>query len=274
MRFKKIYVEIGNICNLHCLFCSLDGRSKRQMTLDEFSEVIQKIKGYTNYIYLHLKGEPLMHPNFREILEVCNKEKINVNLTTNATLLSKFKDVLLENECVRQVNISAHALPFIKNMDKEDYLNTVVDFIKENEKHLSLYISFRLWIKNRELNNYIFEFLSRKFNKEFNESSKKIASNAFFSFSEEFEWPNLEHEVVSLKGRCLGTFTHIAILANGDVTPCCLDSNGSEVLGNIFENSLEEILQGEKFRIIHEGFLKNELRSNLCKRCTYRTRFK
>lgn len=64
MTFKRIYVEIGNICNLHCLFCSTDNQKKRQMTLQEFEKVLNNIKGYTDYLYLHVKGEPLMHPYF------------------------------------------------------------------------------------------------------------------------------------------------------------------------------------------------------------------
>lgn len=61
MHFKKIYIEITNKCNLKCSFCSLDNRMKKEMSLDQFELILQKIDKYTDYIYLHVKGEPLIH---------------------------------------------------------------------------------------------------------------------------------------------------------------------------------------------------------------------
>ena len=85
MRFKKIYIEITNSCNLNCSFCHNNNRSKHFMNVEKFKEVISKIKGYTEYIYLHVKGEPLLHPNLEEILAICEQNNIKVNITTNGT---------------------------------------------------------------------------------------------------------------------------------------------------------------------------------------------
>ena len=35
-KYKKIYIEITNNCNLNCSFCSKVNRAKRNMTLDEY----------------------------------------------------------------------------------------------------------------------------------------------------------------------------------------------------------------------------------------------
>ena len=273
MKFKKIYIEIGNICNLHCLFCSLDKTKRRQMTLFEFSRIIENIKPYTKYVYLHVKGEPLMHPLLSEFLDVCIKNEMSVNLTTNATLLSEKSDLLLEKSCIRQINISAHALSSINKNEWNKYLDGIARFIKKNQEEKRIYISLRLWIKNDEINDMIFDYLSKAFNKVITKDTKKIFDKTFISYDNEFEWPSLDKEVVSLRGRCLGTFTHVAVLANGDVVPCCLDSCGTMVLGNIFRESFKDIINGDCFLNIHEGFMKNELRGELCKRCTYRERF-
>ena len=72
MRFKKIYVEITNICNKNCSFCPTSLRKKHEMTKEEFGIVIDKIKSYTNYVYLHIKGEPLLHSEFSNIIKKCN----------------------------------------------------------------------------------------------------------------------------------------------------------------------------------------------------------
>ncbi len=273
MRFKRIYVEIGNMCNMHCLFCSNDSVKKRQMTLEEFKIVLSKIKDYTDYIYLHIKGEPLFHKDFLAILEECNKAKINVNLTTNATLLPEFSDVLLNSPCVRQVNISAHALPYVLSKDKEKYLDGISRFILDNQVDKKIYIQLRLWIKDDEVNNYIFSYLGEKLGKVLDYNKKKIMDKTFLSFDEEFTWPSLNNDFVSDDGKCKGTFTHIGILASGDIVPCCLDSSGAEVLGNIFKDDLSDVINSEKFKAIHNGFKEGKVESALCKRCSYRKRF-
>lgn len=66
-KLKKIYIEITNICNLNCSFCSKNSRKKENMTLEEFKQILEKIKHRTESIYLHVTGEPLLHPNFEEI---------------------------------------------------------------------------------------------------------------------------------------------------------------------------------------------------------------
>ena len=39
--FKKIYIEITNVCNLKCKFCPETNRKKEFMTLEKFEEIIR-----------------------------------------------------------------------------------------------------------------------------------------------------------------------------------------------------------------------------------------
>ena len=55
-KFKKIYIEITNKCNLSCSFCSIDNRERREMTVEEFKIVLDKVSDYTESIYFHVKG--------------------------------------------------------------------------------------------------------------------------------------------------------------------------------------------------------------------------
>ena len=95
MKFNKIYIEITNYCNLNCSFCSRDDRIKHEMTLEEFKHIINEIKNYTESIYLHVKGEPLLHSKLDEILSICDENNLKTRITTNGTLLEKKKDILL-----------------------------------------------------------------------------------------------------------------------------------------------------------------------------------
>src|SRR5690606_35478011 len=100
-RFKKVYIEVTNVCSLKCEFCPETNRKPKFIDIDEFTFILDKIKDYTDYIYLHIKGEPLFHPNLDEILDVANNYGIKVNLTTNGTLIGKNKDLLLSKPGLR-----------------------------------------------------------------------------------------------------------------------------------------------------------------------------
>ena len=77
------------------------------MTEEEFEHILKQIDKYTDYLYLHVKGEPLLHSKIDQIISLCKKYNKQINITTNGTLV-KQKLNILEN--VRQVNISLHSL--------------------------------------------------------------------------------------------------------------------------------------------------------------------
>ena len=65
---KRVYLEITNACNLNCSFCT-NKKGTNFMSLDDIDNYLNQIKEFGNYIYLHVLGEPLLHPNFNEILK-------------------------------------------------------------------------------------------------------------------------------------------------------------------------------------------------------------
>lgn len=278
-KFNKIYVEITNICNLKCSFCSNDNRKKREMTVSEFSEIIKKINNYTKTIYLHIKGEPLLHSKLDEILTICDKNNINIKITTNGTLLKLKKDILKRHP-IKQLNISLHSENNVDNYF-EDVFNTCDELSK------TINIVYRIWVLNdmkldsssttivdKIINHY---HLSEEIvEKIINDKNIKLTDRIYLDKDNEFIWPNETKNNFSKQknGYCLGTKSHLGILSNGIVVPCCLDSEGSINLGNIFEEDLENILTSDTFKIINEGFKQNRVIYDLCKNCVYRQRFK
>ena len=113
MRFKKIYVEITNVCNMHCSFCIQNKRPQHFMTIDEFSHVINEIKPYTSMIYLHVLGEPLLHPQLFDFMKLAEAAGLFVQLTTNATLIDRCLNGLCEHTiCGRLISpfIALHSI--------------------------------------------------------------------------------------------------------------------------------------------------------------------
>lgn len=147
MRFKKIYVEITNRFNLSCDFCIKNNRKIKDIEIESFKEILTKIKPYTNYLYLHVLGEPLLHKNINELIDIAYENKFNINITTNGYLINNVK----YNKNIRQINISLHSYNEKYKISLDDYLNNIFDSIDELIKNKT-YISLRLWLKNKYTN--------------------------------------------------------------------------------------------------------------------------
>lgn len=285
-RFKKIYIEITNSCNLKCSFCPEGKRAKEFISVDKFENIINQIKGYTNLITLHVKGEPLLHPKLKEILEICEKNNMLVNITTNATLLEKNCETLINSRAVRQLNLSLHSITKNENTNTynfDAYINSVIKTSKEILARTNIIISYRLWnlenISENSENYHILNALESAFPvenlKEIAKKEKfvKLAENAFLNQDLEFVWPSMENDIISEEGTCWGLRNQVAILVNGDIVPCCLDGEGEIKLGNIFEESFENIINSEYSKKMVKAFEENRIIHNLCKRCGFRSKF-
>lgn len=273
--FKKIYIEITNICNLKCKFCPETSRNKQYMKVKNFESIIQKIHKQTNLVCLHVKGEPLLHPQLEEILNILEKYNLKANITTNGTLIKQNLELLKSSKAVRQINISIHSITQNENLSKK-YLQNIFESVEELP---NVIVSYRLWnisrISENGINREIINELEDYYNIE-NLAKKlkqneflKLRNNLFINQDKEFTWPNINGKMMIEYGRCLALKEQIAILVDGTVVPCCLDNNGDIPLGNILEENLEDILNKEKTQVIKNNFENNIITCKLCRTCGF-----
>ena len=278
MRFKKIYIEITNSCNFDCSFCFKTARATKFMSPDEFRVIVQKIRPFTNYIYLHVLGEPLLHPQLDEILSIAETAGLNINITTNGGLLDRKKEILFRHS-IRQINVSLHDAEENIAPDKwEDYLNSTLDFALKAAP--DTYVCLRLWNSLNEQSQLFNSFIMSRIATEFNISEHsldndtngngiKLAEHIFLQRAPRFEWPDQKQEATQTQKHCYALRDHIAILADGQVVPCCLDADAVMNLGNIFDEELGEILNNEKVQQIRNGFANNTVTEKLCQTCGF-----
>ena len=270
MKFKKIYIEILNYCNLNCKFCEKTKKEKKMMSIEEFTKVISEVKKYTEYIYLHVQGEPLLHPNLKEFFKIAYQNNIKVNITTNVTLLEKNIDLLVNSKSLRQINLSLQALQMLPN--KYKYYDSIIELINRNK---DIYLSLRFWgnFNDKDVQDEI-SYFTKKLDTTINlNETNKLMPRVFFSLDEEFKWPNLNDPYNTDKGHCRA-ITQLGILSDGTVIPCCLDKDGIINLGNIFETSLDVILNSNRYQSFLLNFRKGIISEELCKHCTFHNRFK
>lgn len=275
-RFAKVYVEIGNICNLSCSFCPGTSRAPRRMSVDEFKTVLEKIKPYTDYIYFHLLGEPLCHPQLETFLSISDEMGFKVIITTNGTLLNKCKDILSNSNSHYKTVISLHSFEANNNKNSfENYLKDCFEYAKrtENKKIVVL----RLWNNGGKdsLNDEILQMLEKYFPKPWCEerNGTRVGNKVFLQYGDKFDWPTLENHDTNDNVFCYGLRDQIGILADGTVVPCCLDNNGEINLGNIFESDLENIINSQRAQNIYNGFSNRKAQEELCKRCSFVRKF-
>ncbi|OLO26369.1 radical SAM protein [Alkalihalophilus pseudofirmus] len=288
-KFKKFYLEITSVCNLACSFCPPTERQKQFISVEDFSKRLDQIKPHTDYIYLHVKGEPLLHPKIDQLLDISYEKGFKVNITTNGTLLRKAKNKIINKPALRQMNFSLHSFDGHEgSTDKEGYVGSILQFIKEATSQSDLIVSLRLWnltednLTNvqKKRNREVLEIIENEFNLDYKIEEKvvpgtgvKIAERIYLNQDIEFKWPSLHEEEDEGKGFCHGLRNQAGILANGTVIPCCLDGEGIISLGNINETPFSEIIEGKRANNLYNGFSRREAVEELCRKCGYRKRF-
>jgi radical SAM protein with 4Fe4S-binding SPASM domain len=286
-KFTKVNIEISNICNLQCSFCPEVIRTKKMMDLSLFKDIIQQVAPLTEQVCFHLMGDPLVHPQLKEFVEVCAEHKVPIFLVSNGVLLKESIAELLLHPAFRQVNFSLHS--FFDNYPERDpelYLQKIFNFTEQAfANRPDLYINYRLWnlndprgtaTDNTEMLRRIMLHFNLKISEDLDIRKKKslhLKNRLYMHYDTEFIWPSLDLPVLGNTGRCHGLSSHFGILVDGTVVPCCLDKEGNIPLGKIQENTLEAILNSERALKIRTGFQQKKLTESLCQRCQYIERF-
>lgn len=275
-QFRKVYVEISNICNMHCAFCPGTSRKPQRMERTEFLTVIGKLRPYTDYLYFHLMGEPLCHPNLGEYLSFAQEMGFKVIITTNGTLLKKQQEVLLSAPALHKVNISLHAFEANENgRNFNEYLENCIHFAVAAAG--SKIVCLRLWNQGGAdaLNDEIKRKLLQHFPGPWVTEPRgiRIGNKVYLEHGEKFDWPDLSATDLGNNCRCYGLNDQLGVLCDGTVVPCCLDHNGDIALGNLLTQELDEILDHPRTKAIIQGFQKGIAREELCRKCGYARRF-
>lgn len=284
-RFKKIYIEITNICNLNCEFCPVTKRKPEFMDSASFEKILQQIKPFTDYIYFHVKGEPLLHPLISDFLHLSEKYGFTVNLTTNGTLISEVKNNILGKTSLRQVNFSLHSYDANENTDNiTSYLYNILQFTKTAIDQ-NIIVSYRLWNleednKSIEKNRHILKTIEDFFNLPYRIEDRildirglKLMKNVYLNLASRFEWPDSDQVQSDSTGFCYGLRDQAAILVDGTVVPCCLDGEGVINLGNINTSDFADIINSHRAVALYDGFSNRKVAEELCRKCDYRRRF-
>lgn len=318
--FKRIHIELTNVCDFNCLFCPkpLMKRPRGYMDTGLARRLISDIgrHGMAEKVTFHVMGEPTLHPDFFKLLDYAAGEGVPVGLTTNGAGLGGPVGQRLLDYPLRQLDISlqtpdeeSFALRRSGRLSFDQYSEGILEFLAEYRiRHRESVIKFRflntvfpcksmekktgpvrVMSSTKELRRVFADWAERIHNivdaegVELDRVLKGVNKLVAYKWNVAEVIPNLFFETYILgdwghafydgnvrdawAGFCFGMRDHFAVLQNGDVTLCCVDFDGRTSLGNLHEQSLEDIFSGEEAGRIMRGFKSLRPVHPYCKSC-------
>ena len=275
---SRCYLEITNACNLDCLFCPKTKRNKRRLTLEEFDTLSSKLEGKIQFLYFHLMGEPTLHPQLpKMVLMARNKGFIPV-ITTNGTFLKNADELIKAKPHKIQISLQAYEGNGMQEVDA--YMEEVMAFSKKASQE-GIIVILRLWnqggyeTRNEQILNKIANSQPRPWIER--HDGWKLADNLYVEFDKMFEWPDEKNDAYADELNnvfCYALRNQIGVLVDGSVVPCCLDHDGDMVLGNLYNQTFDEIVTSPRARAIYDGFTNHKAVEPLCQRCGYAVKTK
>ena len=269
---SRCYLEITNICNLDCVFCPKTKRAGKSLTLEHFDLLTDKLRHEIKFLYFHLMGEPLMHKHLKDFILMARDKGFIPVLTTNGTLIRQRSEALLEAH-PHKVQISLHSHEGNGKEHPEEYIRHIMQYAMKAAEQGTIVV-LRLWNQggldsaNEHLISLMEGYVPRPWTERYD--GWKMAENIYLEYDHIFEWPDDEREAFDGEEVfCYALRNQIGVLVDGTVVPCCLDHNGNVSLGNLFTQSLQEILSSPRAKALYDGFTRHIATEPLCQRCGY-----
>ncbi len=272
-----LFVEATNNCNSSCRFCPrLQGNRKLgYLDFNLYKKLIdESVKyGKRGVIGLAKDGEPLLHPKIDELIKYANDKKAAhiIQITTNASLLNEGMSKKILNSGLDDLRISIDAVnpDTYKKLKGHDYLEKVEknvnDFLKlRNENKLKKPFVRVKFLKLEENHNEEKEFIIKWKNK-----ADWVETSCFFKWGDIEDLDLKSNHKDNKRYVCNYPWYWMTIDYQGNVSPCCLDYNSSLIMGNVNNNTIEEIWNNGAFKKFRRAHLNLDFKDYpICRECT------
>jgi radical SAM protein with 4Fe4S-binding SPASM domain len=283
-----VYIDPTNKCNFKCSFCPTSdahllksvGRKLDQLTIEDFKKIIDDIRMFPDKIKLlslYKDGEPMINPHFAEMAEIAKGAQVAERIwtKTNGSMLNPRINERIAR-CLDMIHIS------IEGVNGEAYER--IAKVKLNYQKLldNIHDLFqrrgdcKIYIKIADTR--LSEEEVEKFYRDFEPISD------FCSIEKLMGWSNSGLKDFTLgtnpetydglplidKIACAYPFYVLAVNSGGSVSVCGNDWSEKATVGNVFENSLMEIWNGDKLRELRLMHVRNQRHMNeACGKCYY-----
>lgn len=269
----RVRIETSSACNLRCRHCTTGvayrSTDRRLLKPELFERVLRDLKGMEALVscVMYLGGEPMMNPHLEAMIRRVRDETsaTQIHFVTNAMLVTEERCRALADCGVEKIIVSIDGRTPEENdaIRRGSHYPTVRRNLNLLRRHLEP-AGVELAISNNILRRpddppaaVTPAFLIRDF------PGLPIATNYAY------KWPGWTQEAEETalaveadpgrrRGFCCAPFTETVVRPNGDVTLCCYDISGIEVMGNLGQGSLEEIWNGERYRALRLAMMAGD----------------
>lgn len=256
------------------------------MTLDVFGKILDKLSPDLIYLTLYFQGEPLLNPDFTEMVQLARKRRIFVATSTNGHFLNR-KNVDQIIKCgINHLIISMDGLDqetFEKYRVKGD-LQTVTNGIKRlvaakkalNSSSPFIELQFIVMRHNENQMQQMREFakqagidkLAFKTAQVYNfdvESTiiPTLKTKSRYRQTSEGNWVMAN----KIRNRCHRIWSSLVVTWDGKVVPCCYDKNAEHQTGDLLNQPLSEIWKNQHYTAFRRQVLKNRSENEICRNC-------
>ena len=283
-------IEPTNICNLRCPVCETGAgilnREKRNMALEEFKIIADKIAPFTNTLMFYFMGEPFLNNDIYEMIKYAKKKRIPfVTTCSNGSFVNPVK--LVESgidEVSFQICGLTKDIHGIYRVDSD--LDSVIINLKEtidarnaSKSRMRITCGYIL-MKQNEHQLADFKKYMRQIGvdeavvidpcvRTLEQARKFLPSdkNHWIYDPVAFEQGKLEPKSTP-KNSCPWIYYSITILADGSVVPCCRDASGNLIMGNILSRDIKKIWNGRHFREFRKEVMFKKSAVSICNLCS------
>ncbi|MDD3905544.1 MAG: radical SAM protein [Candidatus Omnitrophica bacterium] len=259
---KRLELELASSCNLRCTYCPrryLDNLNG-YMDFTLFKKIIDEASAYPEtIIVLHRRGESLLHPRFNDIINYIAGKFKEIQLATNATLLTEEKFEAI----VKGLNFISFSLDTPGNYDKtriparyEIVESRILKFLQFNKGRVRTQASMVKTEKTKETDVAIFKDVWRARVDRVRIYEEHSVGGVFGAMNN----PRRERKT------CVMPFYELLIYDSGRAGRCNHDWDG-EPMGDVNANTISEIWHSQRYSSLRKEQRELKFSDAVCKDC-------
>ncbi|MCD4654716.1 radical SAM protein [bacterium] len=270
----RLWVETTNQCNLRCKVCpnATDTSSKRgNMDLDLYESIVDQVAGEVNDINLSHRGEPLFHPQLETMIRMAADRQIATRIHTNATMLDRDRTLSLLDAQPDLVSFS------FDGYDKETYENVRIGgHFEETLDNIRVFLSVKKQ-KNLKKPYSVMQIIEppdadEEYLAKLSAFGRQIRQDGLdkFYIKKPHNWAGNapgESHLAQQYLVCTFLYYSMTVLWDGIVCPCPQDWYATKILGDLNEQSLQDVWNGAPVREMRRRAILCDLQGNLCENC-------
>ncbi|MEO5980248.1 MAG: SPASM domain-containing protein [Chryseolinea sp.] len=291
----SISIEPTTSCNLRCPECPSGLRAFTRPTgmLDQrlFENIIDQLSSTLTYLTFYFQGEPYLNPAFLKMVSYASSKGIYTSTSTNAHYL---------NDAASKATIQSRLDRLIISIDgttQESYesyrIGGSLQKVIEGTRNI---LRWKKELKSLTP-HVVFQFLVVKPNEHQIEDVRKLAkelgvdqlvlktaqiydhesgSELIPTIDKYSRYARKSDGTFEIKNKllneCWKMWHSCVITWDGKVVPCCFDKDAHFVLGDLKQQTFEEIWNGEKYNAFRTSLVKSRSEIEICKNCTSGTK--